>query len=152
MMSPEALARVVLSQVAEPGDPRMGALVHQLGPETVVGLLRKGELSIGSEQQAQRLDQVDPIGILEDAERRGIRFVTPEADEWPHQLNDLADCSTLMERGGVPVGLWVKGDLHLAEAAREAVGHVLRHPSGADLRRRARNGRQDRGQWRRLWR
>ncbi|WP_278259284.1 DNA-processing protein DprA [Nocardioides convexus] len=51
--------------------------------------------------------------VLEHAARRGIRFVVPSDREWPTQVADLDRAGMLHERGGVPVGLWVRGPLRL---------------------------------------
>ncbi len=60
-----------------------------------------------------RLETTDAERELEHALRLGIRFVIPGDAEWPAQLEGLAAAGELHERGGVPVGLWVKGPLRL---------------------------------------
>ena len=44
--------------------------------------------------------------------------------EWPDSLADLAEVPTLHERGGVPVGLWLRGSLRLNEAVAGSVAIV----------------------------
>ncbi|MDE0778827.1 MAG: DNA-processing protein DprA, partial [Nocardioides sp.] len=39
-------------------------------------------------------------------------------DEWPVQVGDLAGLAPLHERGGVPIGLWVKGPVRLSDIGR----------------------------------
>jgi DNA processing protein len=51
--------------------------------------------------------------VLEAAARAGVRFLIPSDAEWPASLDDLALAPTLQERGGVPLGLWVRGPLRL---------------------------------------
>ena len=106
----ERAARVVLSRVGEPGDPRLTGLVTELGAEAVLAGLREQGAARGlREDLAARLTQVDPDAELDRAARQGIRFVTPADPEWPVGLADLAHAPVLHERGGVPLGLWVKG-------------------------------------------
>ena len=62
-----------------------------------------------------RLDRLDPARELEQAAARGIRFVIPSDDEWPHQLDDLAHSPPVQTMGGPPLGLWVRGPLRLNE-------------------------------------
>jgi DNA processing protein len=50
--------------------------------------------------------------------------VVPGDEEWPDGLVDLADIEPLHERGGMPVGLWLKGPLRLAEACARSVAVV----------------------------
>jgi DNA processing protein len=99
--------------------------VAELGPVTVLkelsGRGAHGELADGL---ARRLESADPITDLAVAERLGARFVTPEDDEWPDALTDLGHVGALHERGGVPVGLWVRGSARLDESLADAVAVV----------------------------
>lgn len=118
MSDDERLARVTLSVVGEPGQARMLDLVAQLGPGDLLQRLREqSDLSDVFAAVTGRLAEVDPERELSQAERQGIRFVIPGDPEWPDQLEDLAAAGTLQERGGVPVGLWVKGPLRLTDLA-----------------------------------
>lgn len=121
----ERLARVVLSRVGEPGDPRLTDLVHELGADRVLTSLRQqsADRELGADL-AERLEAVDPVRELERAAAQGIRFVTPGDGEWPADLDDLARAPHLHERGGVPVGLWCRGSLRLDEATEHAVAVV----------------------------
>lgn len=121
----ERLARVVLSRVGEPGDPRLTDLVHELGAVTVLTSLREqaADRQLGADL-AERLETADPAGELERAAASGVRFVVPGDEEWPPALEDLTRAPHLHERGGVPVGLWCRGPLRLAEAAERAVAVV----------------------------
>ncbi len=124
-MDPERRARLVLSLVGEPGDPRLTGLVSQLGAGPVLAALTEqsehGELR---EALADRLRAARPDEVLAAATRRGIRFITPDDEEWPEPLQALAHVPTLHDRGGVPVGLWMRGPLRLSEAAAESVAVV----------------------------
>lgn len=135
----ERAARVVLSKVGEPGDPRLTGLVAELGAEEVLTLLRRqgadGDLKA---DLAARLADVDPVAELTRAARQGIRLVVPGDDEWPRALDDLVHAPCLHERTGVPVALWVKGPGRLdelAEAAVAVVGSRSATTYGADAAR-----------------
>ncbi len=110
----ERLARVALSRLAEPGDLRLSSLVAEIGAVELHRLLveERGPDGLRTDVAA-RLAEVDPARELEGAERAGLRFVVPGDREWPSQLADLGGVAPLQERGGVPVGLWVKGPLRL---------------------------------------
>lgn len=122
---PERLARVVLSRVGEPGDPRLTDLVHELGARKVLAALQvqAADRELGADL-AERLGAVDPVQELERAAKRGIRFAVPGDAEWPTPVDDLAHAPHLHERGGVPVGLWCRGGLRLDEATEHAVAVV----------------------------
>lgn len=135
----DRLARVTLTRLTEAGDPQVAALVGELGAVPVVDLIRGG-LRAGTwgEVSEQAMTQIDPAAELERAERQGIRFVIPGDDEWPQQLEGLEQCSSQQDRGGVPIGLWLRGDLSLAEATRMAVtvvGSRSATPYGVDQAR-----------------
>lgn len=114
----ERLARVALNALAEPGDPRMTHLVADLGAERVRKHLEEERDLAGLRTDvALRLADLDPDGDLARAQEQGIRFVVPGDEEWPSQLDALARAGTVNERGGVPLGLWVRGPLPLAGRA-----------------------------------
>jgi DNA processing protein len=121
----ERRARLVLSLVGEPGDPRLTGLVGELGPEAVLEALRArcddGDLGAAL---AERLRAARPDDTLASAERQGFRFVVPGDEEWPPGVADLAHVPPLHERGGIPVGLWLRGPLRLDEAVADAVAVV----------------------------
>ena len=118
-------ARLMLSLVGEPGEPRLNGLVAQVGPVEALEFLqargRRGELGVAL---AERIASARPDEALRKAERRGLRFVVPGDPEWPQSLADLAEVPTLHERGGVPVGLWLRGSLRLDEAVAGSVAIV----------------------------
>ncbi|GAB2450068.1 DNA-processing protein DprA [Nocardioides hungaricus] len=116
-MSADRLARVALSVVGEPGEDRMLALVGDLGAETVLDQLR------AAPALAPRFRDLEPERVLADAGRAGLRFVTPADEEWPSQLADLTSAPSLQQRGGVPVGLWVRGPVRL-DALADSVAIV----------------------------
>jgi DNA processing protein len=121
----ERRARALLSLIGEPGDPRLTGLVSELGALEVLAALRResrhGELR---ESLTERLRGARPDDVLAATTARGIRFVTPASPEWPTCLDDLGSAPLLHERGGVPIGLWVRGPLRLDEAVARAVSVV----------------------------
>lgn len=124
-LDPERAARVVLSRVGEPGDPRLTGLVADLGAEAVLaGLQEQGAGGRLKEDLVARLARVDVAAELENAARRGIRLITPADAEWPPALTDLAHAPPLHERAGVPIALWAKGPARLDQVAGRAVAVV----------------------------
>ena len=119
----ERLARVTLNSVGEPGNLRLTSAVADLGAATVLEALRERPDDLGRDLAA-RLRTADPARSLEAAAKLGLRFVIPGDTEWPDPLLDLARCRPLHERGGVPLGLWLRGPLSLTEVARQAVAVV----------------------------
>lgn len=120
----ERLARAALSRLVEPGHLPTSRLVAELGAPTVYeALLTRTRVPELSEDLGPRLAEVDPVRELEQAERLGIRFVIPGDPEWPDSLTDLAGAEPLHHRGGVPLGLWLRGPLRL-DAWSDAVALV----------------------------
>lgn len=121
----ERVARAALSRLSEPGDPRLSGVVGRLGAETVYDLLRE-ERDVGGvyTDVAARLRGLDPQRELAQAAENGIRFVCPGDEEWPAQLDDLAQVEPLQGRGGAPLGLWLRGAMSLREACEAAVAVV----------------------------
>jgi DNA processing protein len=92
----------------------MAALVAELGAQTVHRHLAE-ERDVGGvlTDVATRLRAIDPAADLERAARLGIRFVVPGDPEWPARLGDLDHVGQVHDRGGRPLGLWVRGPLRL---------------------------------------
>ena len=119
------LARVALNALAEPGDPRFARLVAELGPEKLYDHLSADmDLDGLRSQTAARLAELDPVVLLEQAERLGVRFVVPGDAEWPDRLGDLDRIDPLNGMVGAPLGLWVRGPVGLAEAVGDSVAVV----------------------------
>jgi DNA processing protein len=115
----DRLARVALGRLAEPGDPRIARLVAALGaPRVLSELSGPRQRSEVAREMAGRLSATDPTGDLERATRRSIRFVVPGDREWPRQLDDLEAAPLVDERGGPPLGLWVRGPGRLDSLTR----------------------------------
>jgi DNA processing protein len=134
----ERLARVALCRLTEPGDPRFTSLVAELGATRVHRHLLEERDEHGMlEDVAGRLAAIEPEVDLERASRAGIRFVIPGDSEWPAQLGDLDHCAPLQDRGGCPLGLWVRGPLRLDEMSGPVavVGSRSATTYGADAAR-----------------
>ncbi len=118
MSDRERLARAALSRLSEPGDAHLNGLASELGAVRLHQLLLEQQDVDGLLDNVKaRLATADAERELEQAARLGIRFVIPGDAEWPVQLDDLAAAGELHERGGVPVGLWVKGPQQLDQLA-----------------------------------
>jgi DNA processing protein len=118
MSDAERLARVALCRLAEPGDLRMIGLVRDLGAEVVLEhLANERDLGGVLNDVAQRVRGLNPARDLEWADKVGARFVTPSDAEWPTQIDDLRHVEKLQQRGGEPLGLWVKGKARLSALA-----------------------------------
>ena len=110
----DRIARVALSRIGEPGDPRITTLVAEMGAQPLLAALAaERDLEGVLSDVAARLAANDPERDLAQAARLGIRFVVPGDDEWPVQVDDLAHAGTVHERGGAPLGLWVRGPVRL---------------------------------------
>lgn len=132
----ERLARVALGRLAEPGDPRVAALVAELGAVTLhQRLLAERDDQGLLTDLAARLEGMDPARDLERAERLGIRFLIPSDDEWPAQVDDLAAAEPVQQRGGPPLGLWVRGPIRLDDLGGSVaiVGSRSATTYGADV-------------------
>lgn len=125
----DRLARVALSAGGEPGDDRLLAAVADHGPRLVL------EHALAAATPGSRFDGIEPEQILEDAQRQGLRFVVPADPEWPPTLEDLSTAASLQRRGGVPVGLWVRGPVRLDELVTSVavVGSRSATSYGADV-------------------
>lgn len=129
-MRAERHARVALSSVFEPGDPRLPILIGHYGAVDLVGRLADGSdarLHDTAADVGGRLKAVDPSNVLAEAARLGIRFVTPQDDEWPVGLADLDEIEPVQGMVGAPVGLWVRGPLRLDELAGAVAVIGARH-------------------------
>ena len=134
----ERIARAALSRLAEPGDPRLAALVAELGAVRVRDhLIAERDLQGLLSDVAARLSAIEPERDLERAARLGIRFVVPGDDEWPAPVEDLAAVEPVQNRGGTPIGLWAKGPHRLDRlgTAVAVVGSRSATTYGADQAR-----------------
>ncbi|GAB3765900.1 DNA-processing protein DprA [Microlunatus parietis] len=125
MTTPERLddrrARMALSAVVESGEAELSRLVDDLGASEVWRRARDGTLGAPLAGRAARLDL---RAVLADAAQLGMRFVMPGDAEWPAPLEDLRRAEPVQRRGGLPLGLWLRGTARLADSCRRAVAIV----------------------------
>jgi DNA processing protein len=115
----DRLARLALSRLTEPGEPRIASLVEQLGAVRLREVLSDPTQETPEARDvAGRLRDVHPAADFERAAVLGLRYVVPGDDEWPAQVDDLLRAELLDHRGGPPLGLWVKGPTRLDQLAR----------------------------------
>lgn len=132
----DRLARVALAALGEPGDPRLADLVTAHGAVAIRDrLLDAHDVADLQTDPASRRSAAEPERTLADASRLGLRFVIPGDAEWPAGLDDLATAAPLQQRGGVPLGLWVRGPVRLDELTGSVaiVGSRSATTYGADL-------------------
>ncbi len=127
----DRLARVTLGRLAEPGRVALLDAVTDLGAVVV-----RDRFAEDPELEA-RIAEIDPVRELKRAARAGLRFVVPGDEEWPVSLDDLAHAAPVQERGGVPLGLWVRGPVRLDSLAGSlaVVGSRSATTYGTDIAR-----------------
>ena len=116
----ERLDRLRLAAEVDAGEAWVSRLVQAGGPRGAreQGRQIRHERLLRREPDAdvdERRRPVDPEQVLAAAGRRGMRYVIPGDEEWPASLDDLAWAEPLQERGGVPLGLWVRGPVRLTD-------------------------------------
>lgn len=120
-------SRAVLTHVADPGDPVMGALLAVLPPAEVVAALTRGRFPGRALAAVPALDRAVPrwaarLGgapaepLLDAWRGEGIRLVCPGEPEWPSQLDFLGEAR--------PWGLWVRGSGDLRYVSLRSVSVV----------------------------
>lgn len=115
----ERIARATLSLLAEPGQLKLLGFTEQLGGVGFLrALLETDEYADEFAAVRARLPEADGERELDRAARTGIRFVVPGDAEWPDQLADLSRAGNVQQRGGPPIGLWVRGPLRLDRLER----------------------------------
>lgn len=125
----EADARLGLSLVAEPGDPRLVDLLRDHGPVGVLDAVRSGtglavpRVPTAWREGAARLDR-DVASARTRAAAHGLRWVVPGDREWPSGLDDLDHVEPLNGSTGAPLGLWVRGPADLAALCVQGVAIV----------------------------
>ncbi|GAB3822595.1 DNA-processing protein DprA [Tessaracoccus terricola] len=123
----ERAARMALCALQPLGNPALANLVDQEGAEAVWNAVR----AMGEESRwGRKAASVVPEQLVSATKACGSRFLVPGDDEWPAGLADLGGATSTGD-GGPPLGLWVRGSLHLREAeggvslvgARAATGY-----------------------------
>ncbi|MDQ3628909.1 MAG: DNA-processing protein DprA [Actinomycetota bacterium] len=125
----DAQARLELSLMTEPGDPRLAALVEALGAVQTRHVVLEGHSALGDAGQRWGIrlrEHAIPLAVqlLErhpvsrsGTDRVVMRWVCPGSPEWAVQLEDLSHVDALQRIAGPPLGLWVRGPLDLTVAA-----------------------------------
>jgi hypothetical protein len=110
----DAIARVILSSVLEPGDANAGKLVDAIGAAETVRAILDTDDERTTEQLRERARSRFSIGGIEQALRAAARFgatlITPEHPHWPTRVNDLGDLA--------PFALWVRGNSEILTDAK----------------------------------
>lgn len=104
-------ACVALAHVTEPADPRVAALVHEIGPRAAIESLRDSRPATRARLDAFNVDEAQAR-----AERLGIRIIVRDESQWPRQLDDLGALR--------PYALWVQGAANLRLACLRSVAIV----------------------------
>ncbi len=128
-MTSQRRARLALSILCEPGDPRLPGLLATHAPTQLVDAIRTRQSSTEHPwpaswtHRAQNLDQrlarVDRL-----AGAAGLRWVVPGDRTWPEGLGDLDHVEPLHGATGAPLGLWTRGVGNLAELSAASVAVV----------------------------
>jgi len=121
MIKPDRRARIMLSCAMDGGDLAVADLVQNLGAEGAWAKIIEGALGEPAAERASRVSMeiVEPL-----AQAAAMRFIVPGDDEWPDGLDDLRHAESIQRRGGVPLGLWLRGTGHLAHLMQRSVAIV----------------------------
>lgn len=134
-------AVAALLRIGEPGDGLLKRLVDEVGPITVLELVRavgtgkssaaaaaeslasigaaasgSGQLGEAFDRWAVRAEDAHGHRDLDSVGRLGGRLVIPSDGEWPSALSELGEAA--------PLGLWIRGDVRLNAALQRAVAIV----------------------------
>jgi DNA processing protein len=101
-------------------------MVAGAGAEATVERLASGRTpaQLAGPVRTDQTPLISAEAVLEAAERRRLRWVCPGDSEWPHLLGDLEGIVDSSGRGGIPPGLWVRGEGRLADHLIDAVAVV----------------------------
>ena len=122
-------ARMALTLICEPGDPRLVALLAGLTPADIVKAIRRGDRLLGRPcPEAWRYGVTRASARLgrtaELAKAAGLRWITPADRGWPDQLGDLDHVDDVPGATGAPLGLWIRGERSLADLIGSSVAIV----------------------------
>jgi len=122
-------ARLKLSLICEPGDPRLPGLLAEHEPAELVALIKAGR-AIGGRAvpqawvHAAESVEAEMVRTRDLAEGDGLRWLTPEDTAWPERLNDLDHAPPNGGATGAPLGLWVRGSGSLGQLVDRSVSVV----------------------------
>jgi DNA processing protein len=132
------LAWIALAHLVEPGNRDLGELVRHHGPADALTLLLDAKSpsvsltdAVNRRLKAFAVHHATHLAeqALERASHFRARIVTPEDEQWPRQLEQLAvisrdDGDRLHQDTDPPLCLWVRGTLSLAETLDRSVAIV----------------------------
>jgi DNA processing protein len=95
--------------------------VRNQGAEGAWAKIIEGALG---EPAAERAARVSMEVVERVAKAATMRFIVPGDDEWPDGLDDLRHAESIQRRGGVPLGLWLRGPGQLAHLMQRSVAIV----------------------------
>lgn len=125
----DADARMALSLLVEPGDPRLVQWVREHDPAGLLEVVRDGSRRSRLEvphawlEGAARLDRAVSSARAR-SEAHGLRWVVPGDAAWPAALDDLDHVEPLGGSTGAPLGLWVRGPGDLASLVEHGIAVV----------------------------
>lgn len=121
----QAQERLLLSLLAEPGDPRLAALLQDHPPADVLAGVRRGGARVPQVWQERLPGLERRAEVARDrAAAAGLRWVVPGTRDWPDGVDDLAHVEAAHDAAGPPVGLWVRGAGRLAPLLERSVAVV----------------------------
>jgi DNA processing protein len=121
MIKSDRRARIMLGCAMEAGDLAVADLVQNLGAQGAWAKIIEGALG---EPAAERAARVAMEVVERVAKAAEMRFIVPGDDEWPDGLDDLRHTESIQRRGGVPLGLWLRGPGQLAHLMQRSVAIV----------------------------
>lgn len=121
-------ARAYLASVVEPPAPAVNVFIAEHGAEGAAERVQRGAVpaAVADEVQA-RASRISGIGVLDEAERAGMRLFVPEDPDWPvEQFSALSGAASVGVTGmAEPIALWMRvpGDMRwLAAPSASIVG------------------------------
>jgi DNA processing protein len=128
-MRTDAAARLGLSLLVEPGDPRLRDVLELHTPARVLEAVLTGESIDGTALPPSWCERADNLERARDVAREravsaGLRWMCPGDAQWPERVADLDHVEPLQDTAGAPLGLWVRGAARLDELAERSVAIV----------------------------
>ncbi len=128
-MTPRRRARLALSILCEPGDPRLPVLLATHDPDDVVAAIASGRQLAERPWPASWIHRARSLDeritrAMRLAEAARLRWVVPGDRGWPAPLDDLDHVEPLHGATGAPLGLWVRGRGHLADLCATSLAVV----------------------------
>lgn len=122
-------ARMALSLICEPGDPRLPVLLDAIDPVQLLEAIRAEREPGGFAFPAAWVHAAHDVDrdldrIQDRAGTAGLRWIVPGDRSWPKRLAVLDHAEPIAGATGQPLGLWVRGDRSLADLADRSVAIV----------------------------